>query len=109
MERIEVRQLNGRVLVNDEPTNSRLYRFCEKQIDHWIRKAIESGTGVTPEDLNDTEFTVEFTDETDGVPGQKQISCVTEVTIRGAHWKGCDLAADNQEAFLHALKHMQAH
>ena len=101
--------LNGRVTVNDTPTNSRLYRFCEKQIDQWVRKAIESATGLTPDSLGDAEFKVEFTDESEGAHGGRQISCVAEVTVAGAHWKGCDLAADSQQAFMHALKHMHLH
>jgi len=90
---------NRQVTINDTPTKSKLYRFCEKKIDQWIR------TRFVPRNLADLEFHVAFTEESDS----KQISCVTEVTLGGSVWRGCDLATDTHMAFMHSLKRMQPH
>lgn len=95
-----MRFTNGLVTVNDEPTKSKLYRFCEKKIDQWLRDHFGNGE-MDP----GAEFRVEFTEE----DGSEQISCVTEICLRGTLWRGCDLAGDSQQAFMHSLKRLQHH
>jgi hypothetical protein len=98
---------NGKVMIDDEPTKSKLYRFCEKKIDQWIKSQIalaHEGQYSTAEEP-DAEFVVEFAHE----DGTKQVSCMTEIHIRGALWRGFDLATDSQQAFMHSLKRLQPH
>jgi hypothetical protein len=89
----------GSVTVNDTPTKSKLYRFCEKKIDQWIRTKVGPATGE-PTGL---EFRVSFTEEA----GTRKISCVTEIQLGGKRFRGCDLAGDTQMAFMHAMKRLQ--
>lgn len=95
---------NGQVTINDAPTKSKLYRFCEKKIDQWIRTRLGEGSpqGALPPDL---EFSVAFTEEVES----RQVSCVTEIHLGGALYRGCDLAPDTQMAFMHSLKRLQPH
>lgn len=89
---------NGEVTINDLPTKSKLFRFCEKKIDQWIQSHAEGADTV--------EFKVSFTEEDE----VRQVSCVTEIHLGGgAVWRGCDLAADTQQAFMHSLKRLQPH
>jgi hypothetical protein len=92
---------NGQVTINDCPTKSKLYRFCEKKIDQWLRS--HSGSG--DQTVESVEFRVSFSEET----GTKQVSCVAEILLGGATWRGCDLANDTQNAFMHALKRLKPH
>lgn len=94
---------SGQVTVNDEPTKNRLYKFCEKKIDQWVRSHFEESSADALE--SNGEFRVEFTEE-DGSP---QIACMTEVCLNGALWRGYDLANDSQQAFMHSLKRLQPH
>lgn len=89
----------GQVTVNDEPTKAKLLRFCEKKIDQWIKSHFDQNS--TPQ--ADAEFKVSFQEE------GKQISCVTEISMKGALWRGCDLGGDTQNAFMHSLKRLQPH
>jgi hypothetical protein len=98
---------NGKVTIDDEPTKSKLYRYCEKKIDQWIKTQIaleDVAAGVAADDP-EAEFIVEFAHE----DGAKQISCMTEIHVRGALWRGYDLATDSQQAFMHSLKRLQPH
>lgn len=88
---------NGEVTINDLPTKSKLFRFCEKKIGQWIQSHAE---GTDP-----VEFRVSFTEEDEA----RQVSCVTEIHLGNAVWRGCDLAADTQQAFMHSLKRLQPH
>lgn len=103
--------VNGEVIVNDVPMKkSKLYRFCEKRIDKWyknqaglfiesdIEPGIESGE-------NEIQFKVEFTEEDEC----RQVSCVTEISMQGMRWRGCDLGTDTQNAFIQSLKRLQNH
>ena len=89
--------LLGQVTLNDAPTKSKLFRFCEKKIDQWIQA--HRSEGRVP-----AEFRVSF-NEDDG----EQVSCVTEILVDGSTWRGCDLASDVHEAFMHSLKRLQPH
>lgn len=90
--------LLGQVTLNDIPTKAKLYRFCQKKIDQWLRaQQLEM---KTPE----TAFRVSFSED-DG----EQISCVTEIQCGPTIWRGCDLAHDSQQAFMHSLKRLQPH
>ncbi len=94
--------MNGQVTVNDSPTKSKLYRFCEKKIDQWVKShspAQEAGEMPT------AEFQVSFIEESH----TKQVSCVTEVRLGGALYRGCDLDCDTQQAFIHSLRRLQPH
>lgn len=90
---------NGQVTINNTPTKSKLYHFCEKKIDQWIK------THVGAESFSNAEFRVDFSEET----GTKQVSCVTEILLGESKWRGCDLGGDTQNAFMHALKRLQPH
>ena len=123
--------MHGMVTINDEPTKSRIYRFCEKKIDQWVRdhqdevvgsemtnaKSIDaSGTGVTSQIATDKKstaadapfgdeeivFTVSFTEQ-----DTHQVACTTEVQCRGRAFRGWDLAQDTQNAFMHSLRRLQ--
>lgn len=101
--------ISGQVTINDEPTKNRLFRFCEKKIAAWLRDQIKTlDPSDAPTDFQN-EFKVEFTEEEESRQGMRQISCVTKISSYGTTWKGFDLAADSQQAFLHSLKHMQPH
>lgn len=94
---------NGFVTVNDAPTKkSKLYRFCEKKIDQWA-KAHSGGQIPDQTESSSLEFHVSFTEE------DEQVSCMTEIHWGGSTWRGCDLAADTQMAFIHSLKRLQPH
>lgn len=89
---------NGQVTINECPSKSRLFRYCEKKIDQWLEShAIQSPA----------EFRVSFTDEIES----NQISCMTEIQLGETILRGCDMDADSQAAFLHSLKrlHTSAH
>jgi hypothetical protein len=90
--------LNGEVTVNDLPTKSRLFRFCEKKIDQWLQN---HGS----ETAEHVDFRVEFTEEEE----TKQVSCVTEVRVGPHVYRGFDLDSDEQQAFMHSLKRLQPH
>lgn len=90
-------QATGFVTVNEHPTKSKLYRFCEKKIDKWIRSRL--GTDAT----RPARFSVSFTEE----GGARQVSCVAEIQMGDCRFRGCDLAQDPQMAFMHALKRLQ--
>jgi len=100
---------SGQVLVNDEPTKNKLYRFCEKKIDQWLKSHIETNANPTAEGTDEqpteAEFRVYFTEEGD----TNQVSCMTEISLKGALWRGCDLASDEQQALIHSLKRLQPH
>lgn len=89
--------MNGQVTVNESPGKSRLYRFCEKQIDHWLSNHALA-PGATP-----SEFRVAFTED-----DANRISCVTEIQMGDLVLRGCDMDADTQAAFLHSLKRLHA-
>jgi hypothetical protein len=93
---------NGQVTVNDEPTKSKLYRFCEKKIDQWLQSRLDPQGNLGAESA---EFTVSFTDETEG----KHVSCTTEIHVGDSVWRGWDLDSDTQQAFIHSLKRLQPH
>lgn len=94
---------NGQVTINDSPTKSKLYRYCEKKIDQWIQSRVGS---ADPTISNPTiEFRVSFTEEDES----RQVSCVTEIQFGNSVWRGCDLAPDTQMAFMHSLKRLQPH
>jgi hypothetical protein len=86
---------NGTVTINEAPSKSKLFRFCEKKIDQWL----ESHAVDSP-----AEFSVSFTEEDEA----KQISCVTEISMGGKTLRGCDVDVDSQAAFLHSLKHLHS-
>jgi hypothetical protein len=85
--------LNGQVTINECPSKSRLFRFCEKKIDQWL-EAHPNGSQVP------AEFRVSFTNE------EHQIACVTEIQLGETVLRGCDVDADTQAAFLHSLKRL---
>lgn len=93
--------LHGRVTLNDTPTKHRLYRFCEKKIDQWLRSHSTEGTS----DPIDVAFSVSFTEESD----TRQVSCETEIQLKGAVYRGCDLGGDTQTSFMQSLKRLQPH
>lgn len=96
----------GVVTVNDSPSKSKLYRFCEKKIDQWIKTRLGEISPPFPQsDPPSVAFKVSFTEES----GAKQVSCETEIHLRGALWKGYDLANDTQNAFMHSLKRLKPH
>ena len=84
---------NGQVTINECPTKSKLYRFCEKKIDQWLES--HSHEVVAP-----AEFRVTFTNEDD------QVACVTEIQLGERVLRGCDIDVDQQAAFLHSLKQL---
>lgn len=90
---------NAEVTVNDLPTKSRLFRFCEKKIDQWLRTHQTVSNSETDAPV---AFKVEFTEEDD----TKQVSCVTEIQIGSHCYRGFDLANDEQQAFMHSLKRL---
>lgn len=90
---------HGSVTLNEHPTNSKLFRFCEKKIDQWI-EARAAATSAASE----ATFKVTFTEE-EG----KRIACETEIRCGTALWRGADLANDTQQAFMHSLKRLQPH
>ncbi len=95
---------SGQVTINDTPTKSKLYRFCEKKIGQWVKTRLENRSPVDggPDEI---QFRVSFTEETNA----QQVSCVTEIHLGGSLWRGCDLAGDTQNAFMHSLKRLQPH
>jgi hypothetical protein len=97
---------NGHVFMNDTPTKSKIYKFCEKKIEQWIRSHLqEQGSISAEESENPIEFKVLFNEESDS----RQISCTTEVLLGNSVYRGWDLAADTQMAFMHSLKRLQPH
>lgn len=84
---------NGQVTINECPSKSKLFRFCEKKIDQWLETH-----PIDP--AVPTEFRVSFTNEED------QISCVTEIQLGETILRGCDVDVDTQAAFLHSLKRL---
>ena len=95
---------NGQVTINDEPTKSKLYRFCEKKIDQWLQSRIDP-VGPNAGSAGAAEFTVSFTEE----PDTSQIGCMTEIHLGDSVWRGWDLDSDTQQAFIHSLKRLQPH
>ena len=90
---------NGYVTVNELPTKNRLFKFCEKKIDQWL----QSRSDLEPLE-GPVEFSVSFTEDDES----SQVSCQTEIQL-GAHiYRGCDLAPDTQQAFMHSLKRLHA-
>ena len=87
----------GQVLVNDEPEKKRFYRFCEKHVARW---AAENGA-----ELDVSDFRVSISDDPDG----RSVSCETEIQLGGRMWRGYDLAANLQMAFMHSMKRLQPH
>ncbi len=87
---------SGEVTLNDTPTKSKLYRFCEKKIDQWAKDHVV--------DQEEFDFVVSF-NETE----TKQISCTTEIHCGGHTYRGWDLDHDTQQAFIHSLKRLQPH
>lgn len=96
---------NGQVTINDSPTKSKLYRYCEKKIDQWVQTRIGDMRHSGPEPESAFEFRVSFTEESDS----RQVSCVTEIQLGNSTWRGWDLAPDTQMAFMHSLKRLQPH
>ena len=90
----------GQVTINDSLTKSKIHRFCEKKIDQWVRSHFPTGDFELPE----IEFKVSF-EESDA----RQISCTTEVQLGNSTYRGWDLAADTQMAFIHSLKRLEQH
>ena len=83
----------GQVTINECPSKSKLFRFCEKKIDQWLE--------AHPIDAQaPAEFRVTFTNEED------QVSCVTEIQLGEKVLRGCDVDGDTQAAFLHSLKRL---
>lgn len=79
--------------MNECPSKSKLFRFCEKKIDQWLEShSVEPSAPA--------EFRVSFTNEED------QVSCVTEIHVGSRVLRGCDVDADTQAAFLHSLKRL---
>mgnify|MGYP001592371548 CR=1 FL=1 len=91
---------NGEVTLNEQPTKSRLSRFCEKKIGQWLQNHATNNTPLAEE----IAYRVAFTEEDD----VDQISCVTEIRWAGSVWRGCELAPDAQQAFIHSLKRLHA-
>jgi hypothetical protein len=88
-----MKQTNGQVTINEAPSKSKLFRFCEKKIDQWLESH--------PVDrMASAEFRVSFTNE------DEQISCVTEIQLGDTVLRGCDVDVDTQAAFLHSLKRL---
>jgi hypothetical protein len=105
-------QTTGSVTINDTPTKSKLYHFCEKKIDKWIRfrfgqtKLLHDPSEPCSEACSEPcIFTVSFSESHE--MGTRQVSCVTEIQLGSAHWRGYDLSNDTQLAFMQALKHLQ--
>jgi hypothetical protein len=97
---VNPQDLSGEVTINDSPSKSKLYRFCEKKIDQWIQSKTAQSHAV-----NSAAFRVSFSDEDDG----EQVSCVTEIHLGGSLWRGCEHANDTQRAFIHSLKRLKPH
>lgn len=93
---------NGKVTINDTPTKSKLFHFCEKKISKWLQMRLGEPIASLGEEAI---FQVSFTKEN----GTQQVSCVTEISLRGSSWRGCDLASDPQNAFIHSLKRLHPH
>lgn len=111
----QVKMMHGMVTINDEPTKSRIYRFCEKKIDQWVQDHRDEVNGDDKESspanaafnsskVDDDEilFTVSFTEQE-----THQVACTTEVQCRGRSFRGWDLAQDTQNAFMHSLRRLQ--
>lgn len=88
--------MNGIVTVNEAPTKSKLYRFCEKKIDKWAEGRFHRSP---------IDFTVSFTEEED----TRQISCETEIRFGDHVFRGADLGSDTQQAFIQSMKRLQPH
>jgi hypothetical protein len=88
-----MKMTNGQVTINESPSKSKLFRFCEKKIDQWLEA--HPLTQARP-----AEFRVSFSDEDD------QISCVTEIQVGETVLRGCDIDVDTQVAFLQSLKRL---
>ncbi|MES2964818.1 MAG: hypothetical protein V4760_13080 [Bdellovibrionota bacterium] len=95
-----MRDRTGTVTVNDAPTKSKLYRFCEKKIDQWIESRAADESKDVP-----IEFKVSFIEEDE----TRQVSCETEIRVQGHLWTGADLGSDEQQAFLQCLKRLHPH
>lgn len=88
-----MRSATGQVTIDECPSKSKLFRFCEKKIDQWLE--------AHPSEIHaPAEFRVTFTNEAD------QVSCVTEIQLGEKVLRGCDVDGDTQVAFLHSLKHL---
>ena len=121
----QVKMMHGMVTINDEPTKSRIYRFCEKKIDQWVQdhrdevKGADQGSAIpSANSLNNSAdnsanksarfeddeilFTVSFTEQ-----DTHQVACTTEVQCRGRSFRGWDLAQDTQNAFMHSLRRLR--
>lgn len=90
-----MKMTNGQVTINECPSKSKLFRFCEKKIDQWLEA--HPVAAARP-----AEFRVSFNDEDD------QISCVTEIQVGETVLRGCDIDVDTQGAFLQSLKRLHA-
>lgn len=97
-----MRENCGQVTINELPSKSRLFKFCEKKIDQWLQSHVTLGPEISPE--IPIEFIVSFTDEGD----HEQVACMTEIHFGSSVFRGCDLAVDTQQAFMHSLKRLQA-
>lgn len=87
---------NGQVTIDECPSKSKLFRFCEKKIDQWLESHVT-------EPQTPAEFRVSFTSED---AESKQVSCVTEIHLGTQVLRGCDVDVDQQAAFLHSLKRL---
>ena len=95
-----MREAIGVVTLNDAPTKAKLTRFCQKKIDQWLE------TRAIDEPLDDEfDFTVSFMEERE----THQVSCETEIRVRGQAYRGCDLGSDTQQALIQCLKRLQPH
>ena len=95
---------NGHVLMNDQPLHGKLARFIEKKIGQWAEHHSADGS--------DPEFTVTFSDADEDAARNarvKRVECMTEINWNGRTYRGCDLAADTQSAFIHSLKRLHPH
>ena len=117
--------MHGMVTINDEPTKSRIYRFCEKKIDQWVQDhrdemnsanretattstrssnsvADSAASNFAKFENDEILFTVSFTEQ-----DTHQVACTTEVQCRGRSFRGWDLAQDTQNAFIHSLRRLR--
>ena len=92
--------VTGEVLINNHPTRSKLARFIEKKIHQWAQSHNQGHDSAAETAV----YKVAFTEDE-----VKQVSCETEIHVGGHLYRGCDLAADEQMAFIHSLKRMQQH
>lgn len=94
------------MLVNDQPLRNKLARLIDKKIHQWAehKEGAEIVKGGEA-DRAALDYKVAFTEDSD----VKQVSCVTEIRWGGRVFRGCELAGDEQSAFMHSLKRLQPH